>query len=80
MKFGSVVRVCTVLRNHFERTSLRNTAKASGSTDEAMPRKLMPSVFAITCTIWETWVGDETSSWNHCRPTNLLPDSPRAGR
>ena len=40
----------------------------------------MASVLAMTWRTCSTWVGELTSIRNHCRPTNSLPPSPRAGR
>lgn len=79
MKFGSVVSVCTELRNHGAFTSLRKIAKMSGRIDVAIPRKLIASVFSSTWPICASCVGELTSSWNHCSPTNSLPDRPSAG-
>ena len=48
IKFGIVVRVCTIFRNHLHLISFKNTAKNSGRTDVAMFKKLMAKVFRIT--------------------------------
>ena len=79
MKFGRAVSVCTELRNHFDRTSLRKIAKNSGRIDVAIPRKLIARVFSSTCPICAICVGELTSISNHCSPTNSLPSMPSAG-
>ena len=79
MKFGSAVRVCTELRNQGALISLSRIAKKSGRTDVAIPRKLIARVFISTWPIWAICVGELTSIWNHCRPTNSLPSIPSAG-
>ena len=78
IKLGTVVRVCTNLRNLIFFISDRNMAKAMGSQLVAIPSPLMASVFFNTRTISLTVAGFLNNSVNHLKPTkfSMLMESP----